>query len=237
LLNLQLLDRILAIANLATSIHNAYYLSTSILQSLFSLVGNFLTIFGIKKADGQPYEVGEIVAQTWDSLGKSLFGAAQWTLIKAQFKIWSRIYQSAMNIFNAVRSIGQSVLSALEVVGSMTGKIGNSLRGFGVVGERAFNWFNPQPNFQNRFFTTLEAIENVFSNIDSVASEVLSIQETVSQINENNAKLQADFSQATGHKTGVGSPEAAVEKASRDEGRAVSQSVIPEGTELKPVGD
>jgi uncharacterized protein YoxC len=48
---------------------------------------------------------------------------------------------------------------------------------------------NPRPNFQNRFFTTLETTEEVVDSISQVAGEVLNIQETTAQLTKQKDDL------------------------------------------------
>jgi len=85
---------------------------------------------------------------------------------------------------NAVQSIGSSTLNALEVIGGWNAKVGNALKKWGVVSEKAYEYFNPTPNFQNKFFTRLEKAENLVSQLGSISSETLSVKENVKQIFE-----------------------------------------------------
>jgi len=85
---------------------------------------------------------------------------------------------------NAVQSIGSSTLNALEVIGGWNAKVGNALKKWGVVSEKAYEYMNPQPNFQNKFFTRLENANNLVSQVGSISSETLSIKENVKQIFE-----------------------------------------------------
>ena len=126
--------------------------------------------------------MGQIIGTSIDNFAKSILGVETVNGIKAEWKKYSRIYQAAANLMWSIQSIGYSIISILELVGEMTGKIGNALKGAGAVAERAFQWFNPQPSYHNRFFTALDKIENITSNIDSVAGEVLNVTETVSQM-------------------------------------------------------
>ncbi|MFK0735531.1 MAG: hypothetical protein ACIWVG_31095, partial [Gloeotrichia echinulata HAB0833] len=159
------LDRALNILIWWQTLHNAYMLSSNLGQTLTGMISNVLAVFGIKDAEGSPLDIGEILGGQFDNLAKSVLGESQWGSIKAEWKKWNRIYQAAANLMNSIQSIGYSILSALEVVGSWVAFIGNALRKFGKVGDDAYRWMNPSPNFQNKFFTTLEKAEDVVSQL------------------------------------------------------------------------
>lgn len=220
------LDRALNILIWWQTLHNAYMLSANLGQTLTSAISNVLAAIGIKDAEGSPLEIGAILGQQFDSLAKSVIGESEWGGIKAEYKKWNRIYQAAANLMNSIQSIGYSILSALEVVGSWVAVIGNALRKWGEVGESAYKWMNPTPNFQNKFFTALEKTEDVVSQIDSVASEVLSIQETVTQIGSQKTEFLKALGEEPNSKQGATPPEASKIKASSEASKTVSVTGI-----------
>lgn len=207
------LDRALNILIWWQTLHNAYMLSANLGQTLTSAISNVLAAIGIKDAEGSPLEIGEILGGQFDALAKAVIGESEWGGIKAEYKKWNRIYQAAANLKNSIESIGHSILSALEVVGSWVASIGNALRKWGEVGDKAYKYMNPTPNFQNKFFTALENTENVVSQIDSVASEVLSVQETATQIVEQKSIIEKSLKEDDGSKQGTAPPEATKIKA------------------------
>ncbi|PHM11637.1 hypothetical protein [Nostoc sp. 'Peltigera malacea cyanobiont' DB3992] len=216
------LDRVLNILIWWQTLHNAYMLSANLGQTLTSAISNVLAAIGIKDAEGSPLEIGEVLGHQFDSLAKTVIGESEWGGIKAEYKKWNRIYQAAANLMNSIQSIGASILSALEVIGSWVASIGNGLRKWGEVGDKAYRWMNPTPNFQNKFFTALENTENVVSQIDSVASEVLSIEETVTQISTQKAELLKALGEEPSGKQGTAPPEATKVKAAADASKVVS---------------
>lgn len=216
------LDRVLNLLVLATTIHNAAMLSNNLGQTLLSAIGNILQVFGIKDSDGTGYDIGDIIGRTIETLIKNLIGTDNYTVLSTNWKKANRIYQATANLLNSIQSIGYSILSALETVGSWVASIGNGLRKWGEVGETAYRWMNPTPNFQNKFFTTLENVENVVSQIDSVASEVLSVQETVTQIGQQKEQFTKALGEEPNSKQGTTPPEAAQVKAGFDASKLVS---------------
>ncbi|MBE8968371.1 hypothetical protein IQ277_19735 [Nostocales cyanobacterium LEGE 12452] len=220
------LDRVLNVLIWWQTLHNAYMLSANLGQTLTSAISNVLAAIGIKDAEGSPLEIGEILGNQFDSLAKTVIGESEWGGIKAEYKKWNRIYQAAANLMNSIQSIGYSILSALEVVGSWVALIGNSLRRWGEVGEKAYRWMNPTPNFQNKFFTALETTENVVSQIDVVASEVLSVQETVTQIGTQKTEFLKALGEEPDGRQGTTPPEAMQVKAGFDASKLVSATGI-----------
>ncbi|MDZ7966875.1 MAG: hypothetical protein RM368_18165 [Nostoc sp. DedSLP03] len=216
------LDRVLNILIWWQTLHNAYMLSANLGQTLTSAISNVLAAIGIKDAEGSPLNIGEILGSQFDSLAKSVIGESEWGGIKAEYKKWNRIYQAAANLMNSIQSIGYSILSALEVVGSWVAVIGNALRKWGEVGESAYRWMNPTPDFQNKFFTALETTENVVSQVDIVASEVLSVQDTVTQIGTQKTEFLKALGQEPDGKQGTTPPEATQVKAGFDLSKLVS---------------
>jgi hypothetical protein len=135
----------------------------------------------------------------------------------------------------SIQSIGHSILGALEVVGSWVAKIGNALQKFRVVSEQAYSWMNPTPFFQNRFFTGLQATQEVVSQVDQVASEVLSVQETIGQLTKQKEDLVKSVGEDPSGKKADVTPEAVQIKAAADAAKAVNKTPdIPESAQVKP---
>ena len=220
------LDRALNILIWWQTLHNAYMLSANLGQTLTSAISNVLAAVGIKDAEGSPLDLGEIIGNQFDNLAKTVIGESEWGSIKAEYKKWNRIYQAAANLRNSIISIGQSILGALEIVGSWVALIGNGLKKYGKVTETAYKWMNPQPNFQNRFFTVLENTEDVISQIDAVAGEVLSVQDSITQIATQKEELSKALRQEPQSKQGTLPPEATQVKTGFDASKIVSANGV-----------
>ncbi|WP_445629274.1 hypothetical protein [Nostoc sp. DSM 114167] len=221
-------DRILNILILITTFHNALMLSNNLAQTLFAAIDNISQAVGFKWKNEKGEESGfaSIMSEWTADFFKAIFGEENYTELVANYKKANRIYQATANIFNALQSIGYSILSALEVVGSYVALIGNALRKWGEVGESAYKWFNPQPNFHNKFFTTVEGVTNVVSQVDQVASEVVSVEQNVAQIGELKNELTKTLGEEDNSKQGVQPPEAAKVKAAFDASKLASATGI-----------
>ncbi|MDZ8086507.1 MAG: hypothetical protein RMY16_13260 [Nostoc sp. DedQUE12b] len=110
----------------------------------------------------------------------------------------------------------------MEVVGQWNAKVANALKRFGVVGEKAYSWMNPNVNFQNKYFTALENATNVISQVDQVASEVLSIKETVGQIVEQKKEVDDSLKETDTSKQKTDLPEAVKIAQKESESKAAS---------------
>jgi ribosomal protein S24E len=103
------------------------------------------------------------------------------------------------------------------------------LKSAGVVFEKAFGWMNPNIDFQNPFFTTIQNVSNVVESVDQFASEVLNIQETTEQLGEQREKLLETISN---NNDGLGSivPEHVTTRTAETEAKVDSQSppITPE---------
>lgn len=194
-------DRILSVLTFIGVLHNAYFLSNSLAQTLFSAIGNSLAVFGVTNAEGQPLEVGSIVAKYTDSFFKSIFGVEEVNGFKAAWKKYNRIYQAAANVISSVQSLVYSVQAILEVIGQNVSKIGNALKAWGAVSDRAYGWMSENSSKTgilgafDRVRDKTQAIEEITSNIDGVASEVLGARETLAEFEkqtEELRKLQAE---------------------------------------------
>lgn len=213
---------------LAASLHNAAMLSNNLGQTLTAAISNVLASVGVKDADGQPFDIGQILGQRWEDFLVSTIGLENYTQLSITWLRANRIMQAGANIINSIQSIRFSIMSALEAIGSMSGRMANALKRFGVVGDSSYPWFNPSPNYDNRFFQALENAENFTSNIDQVASEVLSAQESIAQLGQQ----KTDFENSLTNGTEQPLPDNIQQFLKRQEEKAASGSPDIEDSDL-----
>lgn len=185
------LDRVLNVLTFITVIHNAFMLSNSLAATLNSAISNGLSVFGVEDPEGNPLDIGGLIGDAVESAITRVIGAENYATMNAAWKKANRIYQATANIIFSLQSIGYSILEATEVVGNYVALIGNSMRKFGVVTERAFGWMNPDLNFMNnRFFRGLQNVQEAVESVDIVAGEVLNIQQTVDELTNQRTELE-----------------------------------------------
>jgi hypothetical protein len=184
------LDRVLNVLTFAATVHNASMLSRNLGETLLQAIANVLDVVGIDDADGSPLNLSAMLNSTVENTLKRAIGTENYTELTTAWKKANRIYQATANLLNNIQSLRYSIMGALETIGSWNAKIGNALKKYGVLGDNAYPWMNPSPNFDNRFMRGLETTENFVSQIDSVASEILSAQETVTEIDRQKKELE-----------------------------------------------
>jgi hypothetical protein len=190
-------DRVLNVLTFITSLHNAYMLSSSLTQTLFSAIANVLDVFGLEDEDGNALDISSMVNKWTQSFFERVFGASAVAGIKAEWTKLNRIYQAASNVIWSVQSIFDSMRSLTEIAIENTGKIGNALRKAGAVFENAYGTMTEKATARNlwqkkidNFAEGISGIENVVSNVDSAASEALSIQDTVKELKDQQKEFK-----------------------------------------------
>ncbi len=190
------IDRILSVLTYITVLHNAYQLSSALTQTLFSALSNVLDATGLDEflglvdSDDEQVNVGEIVGKATDNFFKTIFGVQTVDGIKATWKKYNRIYQAATNMLYSIQSMVYSMVEIMETISDYTGRIGNALRESGTVLQNAFNWMNPNANYQDgKWFRYLNNIQEVVEVVDEIASEIVSIQDTASQFYEQTTEF------------------------------------------------
>jgi hypothetical protein len=185
-----LLDRIIAILTLATSLHNAAQLSSSIGDTLIQVMQSAIDLFGIKDSEGKSFDFQKIIGKNIDSLATSILGAKNLADLKLQWAKWNRIYQSAANLSSNIRQLFDSSFQLSETIAENTGKIGNSLRDNGVVAADAYNQMSEkyQAVRDKRFgkmLDGLEKIDSAASSISSITSDIKDIKDELGEVKES----------------------------------------------------
>ena len=226
------IDRLLNILIWWQTLHNAFMLSnnlsttltSALSQALAALPGN--SLFGIptEEEGGSPLDIGAQINGMFENAVKSAIGADNYTSIKATWAKANRIYQSAANVVFSVQSLIQGVQSIAEATGENVGKVGNALKSFGVVGEKAYNWMSERMNVKTAWMqkleSSLESGSNMSSNLESIVSDVASTTQTISEL-----QTQAyEFDNALKDITKSSRADNTVVKAKTDADKTVSQS-------------
>jgi len=226
----QVLQSIVNWMTLATTIHNALMLSNNLAQTLFGVVDSFLELVGIKlkNENGEQTGISEKISAAIKGIMIKMVGEIEYKVISENWAKANRIYQAGANIVNAFQSIGSSILGALNVIGSWNAKVANALKKWGVVSDKAYEFFNPQPNFHNKFFTAIENAENFVSNIGTITSEAVSVKQNVSQLFELKDELGKNLKDENPNK-----PEETLESL-RMKLKAANEKQVSQSKDLSP---
>jgi hypothetical protein len=205
----QILDRAIGIITLAATIHNATQLSSNIGITLIQSMQNVLDFFGLKDSEGKGYDIATLVGGGINNFLTSVLGAENLAGIKKEWNKYNRIYQAAGNLFSSLSGMADSMTSALQVIGGQTGKIGNALRAWGVVSDKAYNWMNPTPNFSNPLLTKLNSLEETASIVENVSSQPQTVKSAKDELAASSAALADSLEQKPNAPQGKIIPEAA----------------------------
>ena len=195
--NSRLVDKAINLMNLALNIQNAAMLSSNLGETFLYMFSNVLSVFGIKDDDGNPFDFATIIGQQVESILITILGEETYLNANRQFNSLNRIYQAGMNTIMTISNIIDSSRNILETVGEYVGKIGNALRRSGEVAENAYQpmqeKFDKISNDKwENLFEKVEDFEDKLSAVDMVASDIVSIQESVNQFKAN----KEEFNQA-----------------------------------------
>ena len=127
------IDKVLNAMNTVLLLHNAAMLSRNLGSTLGDLTSQALATIGIKDGDS-PIDVNEILGKQTNNFMSSILGAEVWAGTKTSWNKASSIIASATNLMYTVRSMFDSTREILEWTAENTGKIGNALKRFRIVG-------------------------------------------------------------------------------------------------------
>ena len=225
LLNRQVVDRSLAVMNLATNIHNAAMLTRDIGETLGSVVDNVLNLSGLKftNSEGAQIQFTDFIGSNFRAFLVSVLGAENYVSLVLPWQKANTIYHATMGVINTTQSMLDPISSAVEYGMENVSKIGNSLKEDGVVSENAYPAMDEtirarRVNRFERLNDTLEGAENIASNLSSVTSSAVSIKEDYKQLREDSKDLR---DKATAFNT------------ADSEARAVLKAELP--TEITPI--
>ncbi|MBN3882126.1 MAG: collagen-like protein [Nostoc sp. JL34] len=196
-------EKALQVLTFATTLHNALMLTNNLGQTLGSIINTVLGLVLPKGIDGTPLDINSILGKATTSLIQEAIGEDNYTKLSQEWALANRIYQASANVFNSITNATSTLINGLEVIGSHVAKIGNALKVWRVLGEKAYEWFHPNPNFHNKFFTFLNNAEAGANTIQAVVQVPVSIVDAKNQIDSANAEFKSAIK---GEKNPDGSP-------------------------------
>jgi hypothetical protein len=205
-----IVDRAIAYLTYVTALHNAFQLSNSLTQTLFSAADTILQALGIKLVgvNGEELNAGQVVNSFFFSFFASIFGQDNANGMRKSWLQYSRIYQAASNMYSGIQSMFDSARSIGEMTVANVGKIGNALKKAGTVYENAYNWMSEKATAASarqqvfeKFRQGIEQAENITSSIENVASNVVSIQSELTEFKNNKNQFDAAITGETEQKT------------------------------------
>jgi hypothetical protein len=196
------MDKVLNTLSVVIALHNAAMLSRNLGETLGDLTSQALSTIGIKDTEGNPLNINATISSSVNSMLTNILGAETYQGIKETWNKSSRILSSASTIVWTVRSIADSTREITEWTAENTGKIGNALKRWRVVGENAYSWMPERMTAQNKWLARVERARNGVDNLDDAASsfssvlgEVQNIQQEYSELSEQGTKFKDNIKQ------------------------------------------
>lgn len=198
------LDKILNALTLITTLHNAAMLSRNLASTLGEVTAQALSVIGLKDENDSPIDINGILSKQINEFVENLIGKEVWTGVKVAWNKASTIIASASQIVYTVRSMFDSAREVTEWIANNTGKIGNALKRFRVVGENAYPHMSENVTHQNAWMLKIQKYREGVDNLDDAASslqgvlgEVGSIQSEFKELNEQKQKFDKAITDAT----------------------------------------
>jgi hypothetical protein len=162
-----------------------------------------LQTIGIKDEEDNAIDVGAILGKTIENAVKSVVGEEVYSGTKTAWNKLNRIVSTASQLMWTIRGIADSSKEVAEWTAENTGKIGNALKKWGVVGENAYGWMPEKMTQQGRWFARVEryrqnvdGLDDAASSLQGVLSEVREIQEEAGELREQKDKFDAAIKDA-----------------------------------------
>lgn len=201
--------RIIDVITLIGVMHNAAMLSRSLFETLFQVVDNgidaALNAFNVKGLEDEGVDSRKALTETFDNIGKQIFGVQTWTQLKAKWAAANRIVSTGSTLLWSVRDLMDNTQNLAEIAAENSAKVGNALRRAGQVFDTGA-WFPENYNHRtvlHRKITNLNTFlansTNLAQVFEELTSTTIEIQENLNEINENNEKFQKSLKE--GEKT------------------------------------
>lgn len=170
-------DKIINMANLITSTHNAAMLSRNLGDTIAEVATQALQFLNIKSPTGEAIDVGEIVGNTVSNLITSLVPENIRTNVSATWLKVNRIHASAVGMASAITQTKNAVLEVQEITNNWLAEIGNNIQEQGIIEEDSYPWMKDDNDYKNPYTGFLNKINNVEEVIEQASSFINSATE------------------------------------------------------------
>ncbi|MBD1917448.1 MULTISPECIES: collagen-like protein [Cyanophyceae] len=185
------IQKVINALTLISAIHNAAMLSRFTGQTLLEAMSGALDLFGIDDEQGNRLDLNTMLGKSVESLLKNVLGEEVYNDTSKAWQKANRVVQIGSNIVWSVRSIMDTSLELSEYIANNTGKIGNSLKRFGIVGENAFPDMSESARAPNKWRSKVdkwmagaETVENIAETVEYVTQAPLEIVSELGEIEE-----------------------------------------------------
>lgn len=189
-------QKVIDALTLITVLHNASFISRDVGETLGYALSQGLHVLGIDDEEGNPLDVNGWFGGQVNTFFENIFGDDAWHGLKESWNKANRILQAGSNILWTLRSIHDGTQEVLEWTAENTGKIGNALKKWGVVGEQAYPWMSEKVRAQDKWrrkmgkiLDGLEQAEDTASSYGMVISEIAEVQDEIGELGEQRQRF------------------------------------------------
>ncbi|MEH2287167.1 hypothetical protein [Nostoc sp.] len=188
-------EKALSVLTFAATIHNALMLSNNLAQTLGTIIDQVLGFILPKGLDGTPISINNVIGKAVHEIVADTIGEANYQEISQDWAKANRIYQASVNVFNQIGNAVGLVTAGMEVIGGNVAKIGNALKIWGVIGEKAYSWMNPQPNLKGKFFNFINNATAEANTIAMMVAIPIGISAAAVEINSSVGAVKKELTQ------------------------------------------
>ncbi|MGB5974519.1 MAG: hypothetical protein WBG38_14440 [Nodosilinea sp.] len=186
------MQKVLDVLTFVGVMHNVSMLSRNVGETFLEVVGQGIQAVGIRDEENQIIDVNEVVRSNVEGLLKNVLGVARYNGISENWNKANRIISSASAVIWTIRSISDSTQDLMEWVAENTGKIGNALKRWRVVGENAYPEMSERAKAQHRMRSRFDKVTGAAENAEDrisvfgqATSNVIEIQQETNELAEN----------------------------------------------------
>lgn len=187
------IQKVLDVLTFVAVMHNVALLSRDVGETFGWVAGQALNVVGIEDEEGNTIDVYGWFTNGIQSLLVSLFGQELYDDARETWLKASSIVRSASMIIWTMRGIMDATQDLMEWVAENTGKIGNALKRFGVVGERAYPWMSERAQARNRIRARFDKVTGTLENAEDVASSFSMATGNILEIQQETGELEQQF--------------------------------------------
>lgn len=189
------IEKALSVLTFAVTVHNGFMLSNNLAQTLGTIIDQVLGLILPKGLDGTPISIGNVLGKVAHEIIADSIGEKNYKTISEDWAKANRIYQAGINVFNQIGNAVGLVTAGMEVIGGNVAKIGNALKVWGVIGEKAYSWMNPQPNLKGKFFNFINTASEKANTIAMMVAIPIGMSIAAVEINGSIGAIKKELDQ------------------------------------------
>ena len=166
-------------------VHNASMLSRDLAGSVGDLSSMVLNGVGITDFEGNPIDVNNAVGSVFTSVAQTAIGAENYLALQKSLAASNRIIQAANGTISALQNMKNASLEGLEIVGSWTATIGNSLQEQGILESNSFPWMDQELDLKTPLgglIGKFQVAQEIVDEITALASSGIEVIESANEL-------------------------------------------------------